>query len=130
MPQQILIVDDSSVVRKHLRAILVQGGYQVLEAADGPECLSLLRQRNDVTLVLCDVNMPHMDGVETLECIKAEATISPVPVVMVTAERQPELLRRAIASGARAWLMKPFKAALVLGAVRALAGPPESSALL
>lgn len=126
MARKILIVDDSKTLRQQVRIALEGPGYQVLEAEDGTEGLSQLRGQQDIALVICDINMPRMNGLEMLEQLKVDPSIGKVPVVMLTTEGQPDLIRRASAAGARGWIVKPFKQDLLLGAVKKLAGPPES----
>jgi len=73
-------------------------------------------------MILCDVNMPRMDGIEFLEKFKAENRAPSVPVVMLTTNGTPDLIARAKRAGARGWIVKPFKAELLMGAVRRIVG--------
>lgn len=105
-----LIVDDSSVMRKIVERSLRQAGLelsQVFEAGNGAEALSVLME-NRVGLILCDINMPIMDG---LEFIKALATVEQakgVPVVMITTEGSEAHVVQALNAGARGYIRKPF----------------------
>jgi CheY-like chemotaxis protein len=126
MTTSILIVDDASMVRLQLRAKLQQHGYEVLEAGDGAEALAKLDESPQTSLILCDVHMPYMNGVELLERLHARA--STIPVVMLTAEADTEVIRRAKGLGAKAWLIKPFKFETLLGTVtRILAARDEEA---
>lgn len=108
MTTTILVVDDASMVRAQLRGALRQAGYVALEAADGIEALAQLEAHaSSVKLIICDIHMPNMNGLELLE--RLHATGSTTPVIMLTAEADPEIIRRAKALGARGWLMKPLK---------------------
>lgn len=107
MATNILIVDDSLMVRKQVGAALKALGYAVLEAVDGVDALSKLDASPDTRLIVCDVNMPNMNGLEFLEQLQARG--STVPVVMLTTEGQPEIIQRAKSLGAKGWLVKPFK---------------------
>jgi two-component system chemotaxis response regulator CheY len=103
-----LIVDDSSFVREYLRHLLDRMGIVCEEAVDGSEALTLLAARQAFDLMLLDVNMPVMDG---LECVKAlrEAHLGPeMKVMMVTSEADNTFISTALNNGADEFLMKPF----------------------
>ncbi len=105
-----LIVDDSSVMRKIVERALRQAGLEsmvVREAANGIEALDALRS-STVDLILSDINMPSMDGLEFLRQISAENLAPGVPVVMITTESSEEHVKQAIAAGARGYIRKPF----------------------
>jgi two-component system, chemotaxis family, chemotaxis protein CheY len=105
-----LIVDDSSVMRKIVERSLRQAGIEemvVHEAGNGIEALELLRA-GKMDLILSDINMPAMDGLELLRQIKAQNLAPGVPVVMITTESSEEHVKQAIASGARGYIRKPF----------------------
>ena len=105
-----LIVDDSSVMRKIVERSLRQAGIslgEVLEASSGVEALKLLGNRR-VDLILSDINMPNMDGLEFLRQLRAQNLAPDVPVVMITTESSEEHVRDAIAAGAQGYIRKPF----------------------
>jgi two-component system chemotaxis response regulator CheY len=107
-----LIVDDSSVMRKIVERALRQAGIplgMVLEASSGKEGLDVLR-REKVQLILSDINMPLMDGLEFLRTLRGERLAEGVPVVMITTESSEEHVRQAIVAGAQGYLRKPFTA--------------------
>jgi two-component system chemotaxis response regulator CheY len=119
--KKVLVVDDSPIVREHLRKTLE--GYELLEAGDGLEGLSKLRNDSAIAMVLCDVNMPRMSGLEMLDAWARECGATRrVPFVLLTSEAQPALLERAKKAGARAWLVKPFNPSMFLAAIRKLIG--------
>lgn len=106
-----LVVDDSAVMRKVVERALRQAGLEisgVLQAANGREALDILRAGEAVDLILSDINMPVMDGLEFLEKCKQDGLASGVPVVMITTEGSELLVVRAIAAGARGYICKPF----------------------
>lgn len=117
MAKRILIVDDSSTVRTQVVAALSGGGFDVVEASDGEDALGKM---NEVSLVICDVNMPNMDGLELLEKVRVDAPA--LPVLMLTTEGQVALMERAKRAGAKGWMVKPFKPNLLLAAAKKLAG--------
>jgi two-component system, chemotaxis family, chemotaxis protein CheY len=107
-----LIVDDSSVMRKIVERSLRQAGLDPLvvhEAGSGVEGLDVLRAAR-VDLILTDINMPTMDGLEFVRQIKAQHLAEGVPVVMITTESSEEHVRQAIQAGARGYIRKPFTA--------------------
>lgn len=107
-----LIVDDSTVMRKIVERALRQAGLDPLvvhEAGSGTEGLELLRSQK-VNLILSDINMPSMDGLEFLRQLRAQDLAPGVPVVMITTESSEEHVKQAILSGAQGYIRKPFTA--------------------
>jgi len=105
-----LIVDDSSVMRKIVERALRQAGIdlkEVHEAGSGVEGIEVLRTCS-VDLILSDINMPSMDGLEFLRQIRAQNLAEGVPVVMITTESSEEHVKQAIQSGAQGYIRKPF----------------------
>lgn len=109
-PLHLLIVDDSAAVRKILQRVLHQAEIpveRVYEAADGREALAIL-DNNTVGLILSDINMPNMDGLELLSRIKANEKWKDVPVVMITTEGAQAKVLEAVQLGAAGYVRKPF----------------------
>ena len=105
-----LIVDDSSVMRKIVERSLRQAGVEplfVFEAGSGIDGIEVLRTRQ-VDLILSDINMPSMDGLEFVRRIRAQQLADGVPVVMITTESSEEHVKRAIEAGATGYIRKPF----------------------
>jgi two-component system, chemotaxis family, chemotaxis protein CheY len=105
-----LIVDDSSVMRKIIERSLRQAGIElekVHEAGNGAEALGVLRA-NRVDLILCDINMPVMDGLEFVRQMGTVENAKGVPVVMITTEGSESHVVQALSSGARGYIRKPF----------------------
>lgn len=117
----VLIVDDSTLIRNLVRRALQAEGHVFLEASNGYEALEQL-DGNDVDLLICDVNMPRMNGIELLQSMKESGGHSDVLIIMLTTESQPELVRQARSLGALGWLVKPLRPELLVGAVRQLLG--------
>ena len=118
--KKILVIDDSETVRAHVVQVLGQAGYEVLEAPDGILGAFAIRGRADLSLVICDVNMPRMDGLQMLEVLKGQCPN--LPVLMLTTESRLDKLERAKKAGAKAWIIKPFKPNLLVAAVTKLIG--------
>ncbi len=122
---QALIVDDSSVMRKIVERALRQAGLESLvvhEAGSGVEGLELLKGRK-VHLILSDINMPSMDGLEFVRQIQMQNLAPGVPVVMITTESSEEHVRQAIQAGAQGYIRKPFTAEQVKERVVSLLNP-------
>jgi two-component system, chemotaxis family, chemotaxis protein CheY len=107
-----LIVDDSSVMRKIVERCLRQAGLnlgEVLEASNGIEALAIVQNRK-LDLILCDINMPVMDGLEFVKQLSGLENAKSVPVVMITTEGSESHVVQALSAGARGYLRKPFTA--------------------
>jgi two-component system chemotaxis response regulator CheY len=107
-----LIVDDSSVMRKIIERSLRQAGLEsliVYEAGSGIEGLKVLKSKR-VDLVLSDINMPSMDGLEFVRSLRSQQLAPGVPVVMITTESSEEHVKQAIQAGATGYIRKPFTA--------------------
>lgn len=120
MGKRVLVVDDSTTVRQQVGLALSQAGFEVIEAVDGLDGIDKLDGVSAIALVICDVNMPRMSGIEMVEKLKAENRHTKVPVVMLTTEGQPDLVNRAKNAGAKGWIVKPFKAELLVAAAKKL----------
>jgi two-component system, chemotaxis family, chemotaxis protein CheY len=108
----VLIVDDSAAIRKILRRVLQQTEIplgQIFEAADGVEAVAALR-KDKVHLILSDINMPNMDGLQLLGQLKGSAEWKDVPVVMITTEGSQAKVLEAVQLGAAGYVRKPFTA--------------------
>ena len=112
MALDVLIVDDSAAVRKILQRVLLQTDValgKVMEAGDGVEALEILKA-NKVGLILSDVNMPKMDGLQLLSKVKADPEYRDIPMVMVTTEGSQAKVMEAVTLGAAGYIRKPFTA--------------------
>jgi two-component system chemotaxis response regulator CheY len=113
----VLVVDDSITILELLTEALEPEGFQTLQAIDGQDALGKLLARPDIVLVMCDVNMPRMNGLDLLENARKRGL--EVPFLMLTTEAQPALIERAKGLGAKGWMVKPVKPQLLLAAVKA-----------
>ena len=112
MPLDVLIVDDSAAIRKILQRVLAQTNLplgKVLEAADGREAIDALKQ-HVFGLILSDINMPNMDGLQLLGELKANEQWKHVPVLMISDEASRTKVMEAVQLGARGFVRKPFTA--------------------
>jgi two-component system chemotaxis response regulator CheY len=118
--KKILVIDDSQTVCQQVSLVLDQGGFETLEAADGADGLELIQKTPDIAMVLCDINMPRMNGLEMVEAVQKSGRS--IPIVMLTTEGQPQLIDRAKKAGVKGWIVKPFKGDLLLAAVKKVTG--------
>lgn len=128
MASDVLVVDDSAAIRKILQRVLRQTGMAINaihEAGDGQEALDLLRSRR-VDLVLTDINMPRMDGLELLAAIKGSSEWAAVPVVMITTEGGESKVAEAVRLGAAGYVRKPFTADQIKEKLAGLVEPAVS----
>ena len=117
MAARVLVVDDSMMVRSMVGKVLTEAGFAVTAANDGVDALAKLDQAPEVQLIVCDVNMPKMNGIELLEELRI-ARQNKVPFIMLTTEDGAQVVARAKAVGANGWLVKPLKPELLLNAAR------------
>lgn len=122
MAKTVMIVDDSASIRQVVSIALKGAGYEVLEASDGKQALALCEQQK-VHLVVCDVNMPVMDGITFVKELKARPMSKFTPVIMLTTEAGDAKKQAGQQAGAKAWIVKPFQPAQLLDAVAKLSLP-------
>jgi two-component system chemotaxis response regulator CheY len=118
--KRVLVIDDSTAVRQLVQTILGSAGYEIFEAHDGLDGLEKLRSVPNLDLALCDVNMPRMNGLEMV--LEAQRSGLTVPILMLTTEGQPSMIRDARKAGAKGWIVKPVKPELLLIAVEKIVG--------
>jgi two-component system, chemotaxis family, chemotaxis protein CheY len=110
MSVDVMIVDDSAAIRKILKRVLDQAGVAlgvVVDAGDGVEALEKLKQQ-PVSLILSDINMPNMDGIQLLTELKANSASKHIPVIMITTEGGEAKVMEAVQLGAAGYVRKPF----------------------
>ena len=119
---KILIVDDSETLRSQLRKALEEAGPEVVEGYDGVNGLETLNSNPDVQLILCDVNMPEMDGLTMLGKVAENDSFNKIPIFMLTTESNADMKEKGKAVGVKAWVTKPFVPEKLLGAVKKVLG--------
>lgn len=117
--KRILVVDDSNMTRKMVISILSREGYQVDSAGNGLEALERLYQAA-YDLVITDINMPQMDGLEFLRQVRQETQYSRLPVLVLSSNSSPDEVQRTLRAGASLYLIKPAPPEKLLESVRAL----------
>ena len=118
---KILVVDDSSTVRDEVAGFLKKSGLDIATAVDGKDGLSKLKSDTGIKLVLCDINMPNMDGLTMAEKVRSELGNSTLNIIMLTTESSPNMKERGKAAGIKGWIVKPFKGEAVLETIKKLA---------
>lgn len=131
MSKTIMIVDDALSIRGLIRMTLENAGYAVIEANHGAEALRKLRERTDegagsVDLIILDIYMPEMDGMELLRTLKADPKQKFIPIVVLTKEADAAMKRKGQSAGAKAWIVKPFKPRTILDVVTKIIGPESA----
>lgn len=121
MAKKILIVDDSKAIRQSIRFVLEQNEYQVLDAEDGLDALEKL-ENGTVDLIITDVNMPNMNGIELIQALRGKEGFKFVPILVLTTESQNSVMEKGKAAGATGWIVKPFSTDKLLAAVRKVVG--------
>lgn len=107
---KILVVDDFATMRKIIKNLLKQAGYQnIVEAEDGVVALSILKAQK-INFIISDWNMPNMNGFEFLKAVRADSELSGLPFLMVTAEGLKENVVMAVKAGVSNYIVKPFTA--------------------
>jgi two-component system, chemotaxis family, chemotaxis protein CheY len=123
-PKKVLVVDDSKLMHKMYEVMLRR--YPLVFASDGQQALERLREHQDVDLVLLDVNMPNMNGLEFLAQVRAGGDSRlPMQVIIISTEGRAEDAERGLEAGASAYIKKPFHSEEILGIIAQL---PERSA--
>jgi two-component system chemotaxis response regulator CheY len=117
--KKVMVVDDSALVRRQVGNVLKGAGYDVVEAADGMEARGKIAGAGDIALIVCDVTMPKMNGIELLTALQSDGYQG--SIVMLTTEGRPEVMAQARSLGAKGWLVKPLKPELLLATVAKLA---------
>jgi two-component system chemotaxis response regulator CheY len=117
MAKTILIVDDSSSMRQLVTFALKDAGYDVVAAVDGKEALSKASE-NRVDMVVTDLNMPEMDGLELIRQLRAQPSYKFTPIIMLTTESQEAKKQEGRKVGASGWIVKPFTPEQLIGVVK------------
>lgn len=108
MPRKAITIDDSASMRQMVRMTLKQSGFEVLEAENGQVALDLLKT-TQVDLVICDVNMPILNGIETTQRLRAMPNYKRTPIVLLTTESDDSKKMAGRQAGATGWIIKPFQ---------------------
>jgi CheY-like chemotaxis protein len=115
----VLVVEDEADIRRFARRLLELEGYNVLEAANGNECLRLIKDTSDLSMILLDLRLPGRDGWEVMDEMKKDSKLSKIPVVVFSASAAEWQRKKALSKGAVGYLVKPLDAVSLREAVAA-----------
>lgn len=122
--RKILIIDDSITVRGYIKNFIKDAGYIPLEAGNGFEGIEQLKKHKDIALVLCDINMPELDGLSMLEKLHNDSPLpkdQPLPIFFIlSTETTRDLAEQAKKFGAKGWIIKPLSKSTFNAAIRSL----------
>ena len=121
MAKKIMTVDDSASVRQMVSFTLREEGYEVIEACDGKDALSKIGN-TPLNMIVTDLNMPNMDGIELIRNVRASAMHKFVPIIMLTTESQESKKLEGKSAGATGWIVKPFKPEQLLAVIKRVMG--------
>ena len=117
MPKTIMTADDSASIRQMVSFTLRQASYEVMEAVDGRDALKKLDGAS-VDMLITDLNMPNMDGIELIRQVRAKPQSKFIPIIMLTTESQASKKQEGKAAGATGWIVKPFKPEQLIAVVK------------
>ncbi len=120
MSKVIMTVDDSTSVRQMVSFTLSSAGYQIVEASDGKDALAKLGESTSIDMLVTDLNMPNMDGIELVKNIRAQQRHKFIPILLLTTESQEAKKQQGKAAGASGWIVKPFNASQLVDVVKRL----------
>ena len=109
MLKKVLVVDDSALIHQMYKMLLMRYHCHIVDAINGQDGLDKLTKHPDVNLILLDINMPVMNGIEFIKKVKAAGTFGHIPIVMVSTEGKEEDTLRGLALGAKGYVKKPFQ---------------------
>ncbi|WP_050930093.1 response regulator [Aestuariivita boseongensis] len=121
MSKTVLTVDDSASIRSAIAFALQPKGYKVIQAEDGRAGLAALKA-NAVDMVITDLNMPNMNGIEMIRAVRSDRTLDGVPIVLLTTESQKEKMLEGKQAGAAGWIVKPFDEQKICAVVSKMIG--------
>jgi two-component system, chemotaxis family, chemotaxis protein CheY len=126
MLKKVLVVDDSSLIHQMYRLVLNRYSCTIADAMNGQEALEVLALQNDIDLILLDINMPVMNGLQFLEKASPLGIISKIPVIIISTEGKEEDTIRGLKLGARGYLKKPFHPAGLHEMIEKIFSQPNS----
>lgn len=121
MAQKIMIVDDSNAIRQSVSFILKENGFETAEAVDGQDGLQKLKDQK-FDLIITDVNMPNMDGIEMVKELRATETHKFTPILVLTTESQASIMQEGKSAGATGWIVKPFSNEKLIATINKVLG--------
>jgi two-component system chemotaxis response regulator CheY len=124
MLKKVLVVDDSALIHQMYKMVLMRYRCQIIDALNGQDGLDKLEQNPDVSLMLVDINMPLMNGLEFIQKVKAAGKYDTIPIIIVSTEGKEEDTQRGLAIGAKGYVKKPFQPSDLHNLIGKLFGTP------
>jgi len=118
MSKTIMVVDDSSSVRQMMSFTLENAGYEVVEAEDGEEALKKLLDSKNINMIVTDLNMPNVTGLELIRSVRSNSEFKYIPIVVLTTEFHDAKKKESKKAGATGWITKPFKPDQLIGVIK------------
>lgn len=118
MAKRILVVDDSESIREVVSFTLEDAGYEVLVANDGDDALKYIKDKEDINLIITDLHMPVMNGIELIKHVRDTEKYKRIPILFLTTESQVSKKLEAKQAGATGWIIKPFIKEKLLAALK------------
>lgn len=115
-----MIVDDSAAIRQQVAILLGELGYEVVQAYDGVDGVACIATDYGIQLVICDLEMPRMGGLELLQQVRQERRTSSLPIVMLATHTDASVVQQAKDAGAQGWMIKPFRPEALVSTVEKL----------
>jgi len=122
MSKVILTADDSASMRQMVNFTLTGGGYEVIESVDGADALEKLGQNSNIQMLVTDLNMPNVDGIELIKQVRSNEKFKFIPIIMLTTESSSDKKQAGKNAGATGWIVKPFKPEQLLAVVKKVLG--------
>lgn len=119
VPQTILVIDDVPIARTFNASALRAAGFEVVEADDGQLALAMLPNQA-IDAIVCDFQMPNMNGVELVQAVRSQAQYQRIPILMLSAEGNAQTMKSATDAGATAWVLKPVSRSQLVATVNRL----------
>lgn len=109
MLKKVLVIDDSALIHQMYKMVLMRYRCQIIDALNGQDGLDKLAKNPDIDLILLDINMPVMNGLDFMKKVKAENAYAHIPIVLVSTEGKEEDTMRGLGLGAKGYVKKPFQ---------------------
>jgi len=127
MLKKVLVVDDSALIHQMYKMVLMRYRCDIVDALNGQDGLEKLAQNPDVNMMLVDINMPLMNGLEFIQKVRALGTYDHIPIIIVSTEGREEDTKRGLAIGAKGYVKKPFQPSDLHALIGKLFGPVQAS---
>jgi two-component system chemotaxis response regulator CheY len=126
MLKKVLVVDDSALIHQMYKMVLMRYRCEIVQALNGQDGLDKLEKHPDVSMMLVDINMPLMNGLEFVQKVKAIEKYNTIPIIIVSTEGKEEDTKRGLALGAQGYVKKPFQPSDLHSLIGKLFGPPPA----